>query len=126
MTDGITLTAKQRHDLLSVFGRFAPPVTAVDVFGSRARGDASTGSDVDLIVHGDVNLKTVLRIGSALDDSYLSIAADVTAYAMLKDDAFAREVRRAAKPLFSTMDLASAPAFRPVDGLLEWYRPIAA
>lgn len=126
MSDGISLSAKQRQDLLAVFGCFSPPVTRVDVYGSRARGDGRPGSDVDLIVDGDVNLATVLRIASALEDSYLSIAADIAAYALLKPGAFADRVRCDAKPLFMAADLAAAPSFRPVDGLPQWYRPIAA
>ena len=126
MNDGIVLTDKQRRDLLTVLGCFAPPITGVDVYGSRARGNARPGSDVDLIVHGDVNLETVLRIASALEDSYLSIGADVTAYALLKPGLFADQVSRHAKPLFSAVDLAAAPIFWPVEGLQQWYRPVAA
>ncbi len=126
MRESILLTDKQRHDLLSVFGCFAPPVTRVDVYGSRATGSARVGSDVDLVVDGPVQPDTVAWIAAALEDSYLSIAADVTAYCMLSDDLFAREVRRTAKPLFNARELANAPPFTPVDGLAEWYRPKAA
>ncbi len=125
MSKAILLTDIQRRRLLEVLGCFAPPVERVDVFGSRARGTARTGSDIDLVVAGPVGADTVRRISSALADSYLSIFADVTAYALLQDDAFAAEVRRSAVPLFDAADLAAAPPFRPVAGLPEWYRPVA-
>ena len=123
MSGSILLTDTQRRRLLEVLGCFAPPVERVDVFGSRARGTARPGSDVDLIVAGPVSAATVRRIASALDDSYLSIFADVTAYSLLEDDGFAREVRRTAVPLFDAADLATAPPFQPVAGLREWYGP---
>jgi predicted nucleotidyltransferase len=123
MSGPIDLTETQRRRLLEVLGCFAPPVERVDVFGSRVRGAAHPGSDVDLVVAGPVSAETVQRIASALDDSYLSIFADVTAYALLQDDDFAREVRRHAVPLFDAADLAAAPPFFPVAGLREWYRP---
>ena len=126
MERAILLTAMQRRRLLEVFGAFAPPVERVDVYGSRARGTARAGSDVDLIVAGSLDQAIVSRIASALNDSYLSIFADVTAYALLQDDGFAATVRREALPLFDASDLAAAPPFSPVDGLREWYRPSAA
>lgn len=123
MTVAIDLTETQRRRLLEVLGHYAPPIERVDVFGSRARGTARPGSDVDLVVAGPVSAATVRNIASALADSYLSIFADVTAYDLLQDDSFAGEVRRYAVPLFDAADLAAAPPFRPVAGLLEWYRP---
>lgn len=126
MMDDVLLSVKQRDDLLKVLGCFAPAVEWVDVYGSRARGDARPGSDVDLVLGGALNLGTVLRVASALEDSYLSIAADVTAYALLKPGRFAEQVRRDARRLFSAAELAAAPPFWPVEGLREWYRPVAA
>ncbi|WP_445193573.1 nucleotidyltransferase family protein [Sphingomonas sp. Tas61C01] len=123
MSGSIDLTDTQRRRLLEVLGCFAPPIERVDVFGSRVRGTARAGSDVDLIVAGPVSYETVARLSSALADSYLSIFADVTAYALLQDDDFAREVRRYAIPLFDAAELAAAPPFRPLAGLREWYSP---
>lgn len=121
--DGIDLTDAQRAELLKVCGAFAPRVTRVDVFGSRATGSARAGSDVDLVLMGDVDAASLGRIARALDDSYLSIFADVTAYAMLGDDGFGRAVRRSARVLFDADDLVAAPPFVPVDGLARWYHP---
>jgi len=117
----ILLTPAQRDELLKVFGAFVPAVTRVDVFGSRASGSARPGSDVDLVVDGAVDDAVVARIARALDDSYLSIFADVTSYAALSDDSFGRAVRQSARPLFDAEDLRAAPRFNPVDGRSDWY-----
>ena len=122
MNSQVVLTARQREQLLTVLGCFAPRISRVDVYGSRARGDAEPGSDVDLILAGDLDYAALARIGSALADSYLSIFADVTAYSLLEPGSFAMEVKRDALTLFTAEDLANAPPFRPVDGLREWYR----
>ena len=126
MTGPVILTDKQRRDLLAVCGRFAPPITHVDVYGSRARGDARPGSDVDLMLGGAVSGGTLRLVARALDDSYLSIFADVSAYTLLAAGPFADEVARTAVTLFTAEDLAGAPPFRPVEGLDSWYRPVAA
>ena len=123
MTGAIVLTEKQRDELLKVFGHFSSVVQRVDVYGSRARGDAYVGSDVDLVIDGQVDYQTLLSISGALDDSYLSIFADVTAYNCLQPETFARRVRRDAVTLFTADDLAEAPSFMPVEGMPEWYRP---
>lgn len=125
MSDDIILTAKQRDDLLCVLGSFAPPVERVDVYGSRARGTAHRGSDIDLVLAGAIDARTLLSVSGALEDSYLSIFADVTAYGLLAPGTFADQVRRHARTLFTADDLAGAPPFVPVDGLPEWYRPAA-
>ena len=120
--DGIVLTDVQRVELLKVFGAFVPAVTRVDVFGSRALGTFRAGSDVDIVVDGAVDAVLLDRIAGALADSFLSIFADVTSYAVLADDAFGRAVRRDARALFHADDLAAAPPFVPVDGATGWYR----
>lgn len=122
----VVLTLRQREQLLKALGFFAPPITRVDVYGSRARGDALPGSDVDLILAGDLDADTISRVRRALADSYLSIFADVTAYALIQPGPFADEVARDAATLFTAEELAAAPAFAPVSGFLDWYRPRAA
>lgn len=74
---------------------------------------------------GDLNHRTVRRVAQALEDSYLSIYADVNAYSLLRQGAFADAVARTAKTLFTADELAAAPPFQPVDGLREWYQPVA-
>lgn len=125
MTRPVVLTGPQREELLKVAGFFTPPITRVDVYGSRARGDALPGSDIDLVLAGDLDVATVSCVRRALADSLLSIFADVTAYSLLKPGAFADEIARDAVTLFDARELVSAPPFRPMSGLIEWYAPQA-
>lgn len=106
--DGLTL---QQHEvLLRTLAPFADRIERVDLYGSRARGDHYPGSDVDLIVAGDVDLETLLSIAVALEESSLSIFADVQRYSARLAPAFAQNVERDAKTLFTRDDLLSAQA----------------
>ena len=104
------LTPKQHHILLDVLSRFADKIDRVDVYGSRARGDHRPGSDIDLILAGDLSLEDVLRISVALDESYLSIYADVARYGDNRNETFAGEVARDARTLFTAQTLREARA----------------
>lgn len=108
MSPAIDLTTQQRSVLLAVFAEFTPPVERVDVYGSRATGTARAGSDVDLIVAGQIDWSLCSRIRGAIDESYLSIFADVTAYELLVPGGFRDEVIRTAKTLFAADDLRRA------------------
>ena len=55
----------------SVFSNYSSVDKAV-LYGSRAKGDYRTGSDIDLTLTGDdLNLSTLLRIENELDDLLL-------------------------------------------------------
>lgn len=104
------LTQMQYDVLLRTFAPFADRVERVDVYGSRARGTHRTGSDIDLIVAGDAELEDVLRMAVALEESDLSIFADIQRYSDTLTPSFAREVARDAKTLFTRAELLAAHA----------------
>lgn len=108
MSSEIDLTAQQRDELLRTFAEFVPPIERVDVFGSRADGTARPGSDVDLALAGSIEWRILSRIRGAIEDSYLSIFADVAAYAMIDDENFRDQVLKTAKPLFDRDELLAA------------------
>lgn len=115
------LTPTQYDVLLRTFARFADRVERVDVYGSRARRTHRPGSDIDLIVAGDVDLEDILRIAVALEDSDLSIFADVQRYSDTMTPSFAREIARDATTLFTRDQLLTAkPAERT--GQDAWWR----
>lgn len=104
------LTEQQRRVLADVLGRFAPPVQRVDVHGSRANGTARPGSDVDLVLAGPLDASALSRASAALAESYLSIGADLSAYALLADGPFRDRVLATAVPLFDAAALVRARA----------------
>lgn len=100
------LTAVQRDVLLAVLAPFAERIERVDLYGSRARGDARPGSDIDIVLDGPIDDAVLARIMADLEESYLSVSVDVSAYAMLKPGPHRDQVLATARPLFSRDDLA--------------------
>lgn len=109
------LTERQYEVLLDVLSRFGDRVERVDVYGSRARRDHQAGSDIDLIVAGDVGLEDVLRMAVALDESSLSIFADIQRYTKAHSPKFTAELARDARVLFTKQQLLDHSARRDRD-----------
>lgn len=105
MPSAIDLTGPQRAALRAVFAPYAAKLDCVGVYGSRAQGRARPGSDVDLVVYGPVSANDVARLRIDLEDSDLSIFADVTAYEAIVHPALKQEIDDWMQPLFSREDL---------------------
>jgi uncharacterized protein len=103
----IDLTQPQRDALHSVFVPFADRIDIVGVYGSRAQGRARRGSDVDLVVYGKVADADIARMRIDLDESDLSIFADVTAYDAIAHPRLREQIDQWMKPLFRRHDLVN-------------------
>jgi predicted nucleotidyltransferase len=69
--------------LRGVFRRH-PEITAVKLFGSRAKGTNAPGSDVDLALWGDVDEMRAEAIASELDELPLPYRYDVKPFHLIK------------------------------------------
>jgi predicted nucleotidyltransferase len=75
---------RRRSDVLRLAARYG--ASNVRVFGSVARGDAGTGSDVDLLVEFEADRSLLDLIGLELDlRDLLGWHVDVATVASLKD-----------------------------------------
>lgn len=104
----VMLTDRQREVLLATLAPFAPPVERVDAHGSRAGGTARPGSDIDLVLAGPIDWTMLARISGAIDDSYFSISADVSAYQLIGEGGFRERLRATAVTLFDAAELRAA------------------
>ncbi|MEP6785438.1 MAG: nucleotidyltransferase domain-containing protein [Sphingomonadales bacterium] len=100
----IELTGMQRTALGRALAPFADEVDSVAVYGSRATGSARRGSDVDLVFYGSAS-PAYIRL--ALEESDLSIFADVVKYDEIDNLRLRAEIDRDALPLFRKADLTS-------------------
>ena len=109
----IDLTAPQLQALRSVFAPCADRFDAIGVYGSRATGRARPGSDVDLVVYGGRGERLIGELIGRLEDSDLSIFADVLSYDALRSDALRADIDRDTIILFTAQDLRAAEDVEP-------------
>lgn len=104
----IDLTQRQRQALLDVFSRYADRVETVGVYGSRTQGRARPGSDVDLVIYGELAARDLGSMLGDLEESDLSIFADVVDYAEITHAPLKSQIDHWMRPLFTRHDLLAA------------------
>jgi predicted nucleotidyltransferase len=77
------LTTREITLLQSVFQRH-PEITAVKIFGSRAKGTHAPNSDIDLALWGDVDELRAESIAAELDELPLPYHFDVQPFDTIK------------------------------------------
>ena len=82
------------QSILDVFRRF-PVVDKVVLFGSRAKGNFSNGSDIDIAVFGKYfNSQDLLLLKVRLDDLNLIYKIDPVLYSTIKNPEFKDHIDR--------------------------------
>jgi predicted nucleotidyltransferase len=107
LTPEIDLTVAQRDALLAVLSPYADRIETVGVYGSRAQGTARPGSDVDLVVYGRLSRREIAEIIHDLDESDLSIFADVIAYEGVSHAPLKAQIDKWMRPLFMQSELTA-------------------
>lgn len=78
-----------------------PEIDTVVVFGSRAKGNARPGADVDLALTGtDVTDQTVLQVVNALEEQPLPYFFDVVAYQAIQNKDLVKHIDRVGSVLY--------------------------
>lgn len=71
---------KALRDAFKVF----PQITKVNLYGSRAKGNYKTGSDIDLAIYGDeISYEVLVALETVIDDLLLPYTVDLTIYSKL-------------------------------------------
>lgn len=79
------LTEDIRNSLCRIFEK-ANAVDEVLIFGSRAKGTYTSGSDIDIVLKGkDVTFDTILTVMSAIENLELLYRTDVLNYNTIQD-----------------------------------------
>ena len=74
------LSDEVREDICRVFRSF-PSIRKVILFGSRAKGNYTAGSDIDLAVIGeDISFKLMLDLNLRIDDLDLLYKVEIVDY----------------------------------------------
>ena len=93
------LTIAELALLRGVFQRH-PEISAVKLFGSRAKGTHAPNSDVDLAVWGEVDELRAEAIAAELDDLPLPYHYDVQAFAAIKLQPLREHIERVGISLY--------------------------
>lgn len=77
-------------------------VSEAILYGSRAKGDHKTGSDIDLTLKGDnLNLKILNKIDNDLDDLLLPYNFDLSIYSQIDNQNLKEHIQRVGQPFYS-------------------------
>ena len=88
-------------DLLRRLLRGFPEIDTAIVFGSRAKGNARPGADIDLALKGsEVTDQTVLNLVNALEELPLPYFFDVVAYQDIQNQDLVSHINRVGQVLY--------------------------
>ena len=88
------------HNLDKVFASCAA-VDEVVLYGSRAKGNFKSGSDLDLTVKGEkLDLKTLNKLSLAIDDLLLPYTVDLSIYRQINCRELLDHINRVGKSIY--------------------------
>jgi predicted nucleotidyltransferase len=102
MSDGehFGISAASYGILQEIFRRF-PSVSRVVIYGSRAKGNYSTGSDIDLTMEGEgLDLTLLLKISEEIDASLIPYKVDLSLRAGISDKDLLAHLARVGKVFY--------------------------
>ncbi len=95
------IPAEDIEHIKEVFRSF-PKIEKVLLFGSRAMGNYSSGSDIDLVVVGDaITFSDMLDISDSLDRLGMLYTFDMHHLDAIKDPEVTSHIARVAKELYA-------------------------
>ena len=88
------LSERSIQELYAIFKKH-PDIRRVHLFGSRAKGNYKTGSDIDLaVINTGLQPKTISRVLSECAESSLPVAVDLVDFNALTNQAFIDHIKR--------------------------------
>ncbi len=97
----IGLTSEIIEKIQKVFSRHEEVTTAI-LYGSRAKGNYKSSSDIDLTLKGDnLNLSKLAKISNELDDLSLPYSFDFSIYDQIKNAELLDHIKRVGKIFYS-------------------------
>jgi uncharacterized protein len=92
MPFGLTLTTITK--IQNVFHAY-PQIEQAILYGSRAKGNFKSGSDIDLSLTGDaLELSIVNKLRNSLDDLLLPYTFDISVFSQIKDPELIEHIHR--------------------------------
>ncbi|MGR3219037.1 MAG: nucleotidyltransferase domain-containing protein [Candidatus Anammoxibacter sp.] len=100
------LKEKTIREINIVFEKYKE-VTEVVLYGSRAKGNFKSGSDIDFTLKGDkLNLQPVNRISTDLDELLLPYTFDISIYSHIDNADLVEHIGRVGVAFYMKMERA--------------------
>jgi predicted nucleotidyltransferase len=99
------LTEQHIELIKSVLKPYAKQIKQVCLFGSRAKGTYRPNSDIDLVLQGTLDEKTVDRLWTLFQESSLPFKVDVKAYSQLTYPPLKQHMDKVMEVLLTQADL---------------------
>ena len=99
------LSNRELTIILNLLTPFSASIESACLFGSRACGQFTPYSDIDLVLFGNLQEQGAARIYTLLDDSSLELSVDVLAYQYIHYAPLKRHIDDSAKQLFSHQEI---------------------
>jgi len=94
------LTDKTLSQITAVLASHPEVETAI-LYGSRAKGNYRTGSDIDLTLTGNsLTLETLSRIDNALDELLLPYSFDISILSQIDNPQLLEHIARVGKTIY--------------------------
>jgi len=91
-----TLYKQCEEYLIKLLKENLPKDSKAFLFGSRARGDCSRNSDIDIgILAGNLDNKIIVKMKEIIDESFIPFDVDIVDFSKVKDS-FKKEALRSA------------------------------
>jgi uncharacterized protein len=102
------LSAKTLEEISGVMARH-PRVERAVIYGSRAKGNFKSGSDIDLTLFGEVLcFGDLLKIMTELDDLLLPYTFDLSIFLMIDHEELRAHIERVGQDLYRRQDSAAS------------------
>lgn len=99
------LSSAQLQILRKILMPFAQHIECVGLFGSRATGCYRSNSDIDIVIYGNIDEKTIDHLFTVLNDSSLPFKIDLQAYNNIVYPPLRDHIDAVMQPLFSQQEL---------------------
>ncbi len=97
---------KEQLDIIKkILCPYAKNIEKVGLFGSRATGKYRSNSDIDMVLYGDLDEKTLDRIWTLFEESLLPVKVDVSAYNLIDYPPLKAHIDEVMKVLFTREEL---------------------
>ena len=101
MTSRFGLASSDIEKLQSVLARY-PDIQKAVIYGSRAKGNYRTSSDIDITLVGSLDWQRFNRLEMELDDLLLPYKIDLSLYDQIENNELRAHIQRVGKVLFSS------------------------